>query len=85
MTLDTYTIRIEELENLQWEIGEKIQQLKEKAGFMEDEFSANLEAADSTFQKLITDRVNYDDTEALWKILDKLQALQNDIFASLRG
>ena len=77
-------MRIEELENLQSMIMDRIHELKAQGNIEEDYDSQMLELK-TEFFKMIQDRAENDDTTTLWEIFSTLQSLEEDVAKALQG
>lgn len=77
-------MRIEELENLQAMISDRIHELKAQGNIEEDYDNQMLELK-TEFFKMIQDRAENDDTTTLWEIFSTLQSLEEDIAKALQG
>ena len=77
-------MRIEELENLQAMISDRIHELKAQLNIEEDYDGQMLELK-VEFSKMIQDRAENDDSATLWDIFLTLQSLGNDVVKALQG
>ena len=77
-------MRIEELENLQSMIMDRIHELKAQGNIEEDYDSQMLELK-MAFSGMIKDRTDNDDAMTLWEIFSTLQSLEEDVAKALQG
>ncbi|MBR0253144.1 MAG: hypothetical protein IJQ57_07315 [Synergistaceae bacterium] len=77
-------MRIEELENLQSMIMDRIHELKAQGNIEEDYDSQMLELK-MAFSGMIKDRTDNDDAMTLWEIFSTLKSLEEDVAKALQG
>ena len=77
-------MRIEELENLQAMISDRIHELRAMANINENYDSQLLELK-MAFSGMIKDRTDNDDATTLWDIFSTLQSLEEDVAKALQG
>ena len=82
--LDTFEFRIEELEDIKAVISARIKELKDKAGYCED-FDQTLKNVSNEIKRLIAERVEVDDDEALWDIFFMLQSCISTVVDALKN
>lgn len=85
MNRESYGITIKELEALKKNLDERIREIREENGVdFSDVSDEMLESTVDGLEKLIDDRIENDDAQALWKTAVEIRRLESKIFEALR-
>ena len=83
MTPEVCVVKIEELEEIQVSIAQRIKELKDHAGIAPN-FYELLRIVKDDALRLMEDRIDEDDDQAIWVILEMLRGLEDKCLTYLR-